>query len=97
MNTQNIIASGILNDEKIVNELQKHLPEGEVNSSLDTLRSPQFKQAVSALSDAIRSGQLNEMLATFELEMPTQGNASSNLEKFLYALQEKVNKERGKK
>lgn len=97
MNTQNIIETGILNNEEVVKELQKHLPENEENSALDTLRSPQFKQAVSAFNDAIKSGYLSELLVTFGLEMPSQQENAPNIEKFLRALQEKVDKEKGKK
>lgn len=97
INTQEVISTGVLEDDEVIKELQLHLPENAKDSALETLRSPQFKQAVSALNEAIKKGQLQEMLASFELELPKDSEKTSNIETFLLALQEKVNRERGKK
>lgn len=89
LNTQEILATGILNDESIKAELQTFLPASEVDSVENTIRCPQFRQAVDLLEAAIKSGPdaFNSVLASFGLTHPSKGG-SSRIETFLTALNE---------
>lgn len=98
VNTQDVISSGALSEEDVLAELQKHLPEGESNSVIDTLRSPQFKQAVNHLNGILKQSPqaLPTLLATFGIPNPSEP-AGTRVETFLKAISEAAKKEGEKK
>lgn len=98
VNTQDVISSGALSEEDILSELQKHLPEGESNSVIDTLRSPQFKQAVNQLNAILKQSpqSLPTLLATFGIPNPSEP-AGTRIETFLKAINDAAKKEDAKK
>jgi len=60
-----IFQSGILNDPEIRSRLREHLPEGhQTDDFLDeTIRSPQFRQSLGALTNALQSDSFNSIMA----------------------------------
>lgn len=94
VNTQDVISTGALSEEEVLAELQKHLPEGESNSVIDTLRSPQFKQAVNHLNAILKQSPqaLKALLATFGIPNPSEP-AANRIETFLKAILEASKKE----
>lgn len=60
-----IFQSGILNDAEIRSRLREHLPEGhQTDDFLDeTIRSPQFRQSLGALTNALQSDSFNSIMA----------------------------------
>lgn len=87
VNTQDVISSGALSEEDVLAELQKHLPDGESNTVIDTLRSPQFKQAVNHLNAILKQSpqSLPTLLATFGIPNPAEP-AANRVETFLKAI-----------
>lgn len=61
VNVEEILKSGILDNEEIVKKLVEFLPEGHVNAQnlRDNLNSSQFKEAVRNFNQALRSGELS--------------------------------------
>lgn len=70
----------LLEDEQVREELVALLPEGlQTEEELkSTLRSPQFKQSLGALSAALQSENFNTVFANFGLD-PRDGAAALNL------------------
>lgn len=85
--------SSILNDPNLLSALQQHLPN--IDSSTkpedqvkDTLKSPQFQQALSMFSSALQSGQLGPVVSQFQLSPEVVAAAQSgDLEQFVVALE----------
>lgn len=92
--TQDVLATGVLEDQALLAELQKHLPENERNSVINTLRSPQFRQSVDHLNAVLRQSPeaLSVLLASFGVASPSNP-ASNRLETFLRAIQEHADKQ----
>ncbi|CAF3564199.1 unnamed protein product [Rotaria sordida] len=70
MTAENLIP--ILSNKDIQETLRTHLPEGSTisvseNELRESIQSPQFRQAVSAFSVALQTGQLGPVLAQFGL------------------------------
>lgn len=94
--TDQLLQTGILADPAVRAELEQHLPQIDQGSDLaQTLRTPQFRQAVESFNAALASGALPELLASFGLR-PSSEASASNLEAFLKAVQEKANKDQTK-
>ena len=76
----------------VVEELRRHLPEGQQNSHHleENLRSPQFRQALDSLSEALHSDSYNSVLANLGLN-PAAGAdqlaQGDNMDAFLSSLQ----------
>jgi 26S proteasome regulatory subunit N13 len=97
INTQEVLATGALQDEAVLAELQKFLPESERNSVIATLRSPQFRQAVDQLNAVLKQSPeaLSTLLTSFGLQTPSEP-AANRLETFLKAINEAAKKEEKK-
>lgn len=93
VSAQEVLSTGALSEDAVLAELQKHLPEGESNSVIDTLRSPQFKQAVNHLNAILKESPeaLPTLLATFGIANPSEP-AANRVETFLKAIQESAKK-----
>jgi hypothetical protein len=94
LNTQDVLATGALQDEAVLAELQKHLPESERNSVIATLRSPQFRQMVDHLNSVLKQSPqaLSTLLSNFGLQTPSEP-AANRLETFLKAIMEAAKKD----
>jgi hypothetical protein len=57
--------SGILSNPRVVAELSQHLPEGQQLE--ENLRSPQMRQALGTLTEALQSDSYNSVLANFSI------------------------------
>lgn len=85
--------SSILNDPNLVTSLQDHLPNIDSSTKTeeqvkDTLKSPQFQQALSMFSSALQSGQLGPVVSQFQLSPEVVAAAhSGDLEQFVKALE----------
>lgn len=85
--------TSILNDPNLLTALQQHLPN--IDSATkpeeqvkDTLKSPQFQQALSMFSSALQSGQLGPVVSQFQLSPEVVAAAQSgDLEQFVVALE----------
>ncbi|TYZ62735.1 hypothetical protein PybrP1_003925, partial [[Pythium] brassicae (nom. inval.)] len=66
--------AGLLSDEKAVEALIAHLPEGAQNAYelQATLHSPQLRQGVVSLVSALQTGNYNAVITNFGLD-PTAG------------------------
>jgi hypothetical protein len=81
-----IIATGVLEDPEVRQNLLQLLPEGQQSEQfLETnLRSPQFQQALDALGGALSSENFNSVMANLGID-PAPGatwlvsNANSSL------------------
>lgn len=86
----------ILSDPEFVTALQNHLPDVDsVNNSKDqlkdTLKSPQFQQALSMFSSALQSGQLGPVVSQFQMSPEVVAAANSgDIEQFVKALEKSV-------
>ena len=87
-------ASGVLNDQSVVDRLLTHLPESQRNvDELKTLiRAPQFRQALSQLTSALLTPEnYASILANFALEAaPLTGDP---VQSFLHAITKAVEKD----
>lgn len=92
LRTDDILATGVLNDKEVQKELQQHLPPEEEDTVIKTLRTPQFRQAVDALDAALSQGHLPELLSSLGLQ-PSPREARNNVEAFLNAIQQQAEKE----
>jgi len=89
-------ASGVLQDQTVVDRLLQHLPESQRNvGELATLvRAPQFRQALSQLTSALLTpDNYASILANFGLE--AQQVSSDPVQGFLDAILAAVAKEKG--
>ena len=88
-------ASGVLNDQTVVDRLLQHLPESQRNvDELKTLiRAPQFRQALSQLTSALLTPEnYASILANFGLEAaPLTGG--DPVQSFLDAITKAVEKD----
>jgi 26S proteasome regulatory subunit N13 len=69
-----VINTGVLNDPAVRASLIEHLPE-EMRSDAEieeSLRSPQFRQSLGALSSALQSDNFNSVMANFGID-PSPG------------------------
>lgn len=76
----------------VVDELRRHLPEGQQNSHHleENIRSPQFRQALDSLSEALHSDSYNSVLANLGLNPASGGDQlaqGDNMGAFLSAVQ----------
>lgn len=77
LNPDDIINSGVLNDEAVQRELLAHLPEGQQTAAeLDsTVRSPQFRQALNSLTTAVaQPDNYQSVMSNFSID-PAPGMA----------------------
>jgi hypothetical protein len=98
VNVEEIIKSGLLDNEDIVKKLLEFLPEGSnltVENLRENLNSAQFKEAVRNFNQALRSGELASIAISFGLDASSLG-PNSTIEDFLLAIQ-KSSKEEEKK
>lgn len=74
LNADAVLATGVFDDPAIRQNLLQLLPEGQqTDSYLETnLRSPQFQQALDALSSALSSESFNSVMANLGID-PTPG------------------------
>jgi len=97
VNVDEIIKSGLLDNEEIVKKLVEYLPEGSnitKENIKDNLNSNQFKEAVRNFHIALKSGELATIAMSFGLDASSIG-PNSTIEDFLLAIQKKANKENG--
>lgn len=97
LNTQEVLATGALQNPDVLAELQKYLPESESNSVIQTLRSPQFRQMVDHLNHVLSQSPqaLSTLLSNFGLHTPAEP-AATRLETFLKAIIEAAKKDESK-
>ena len=87
----------LLQDQQVLQELIPLLPEGlQTKEELEkTLRSPQFKQSLAALSAALQSENFNTVFANFGLD-PRDGatslNSGDGIGAFLQAVQARADR-----
>ncbi|XP_030372917.1 proteasomal ubiquitin receptor ADRM1 homolog [Scaptodrosophila lebanonensis] len=88
------VVNQLISDPERVNKLIAHLPAPEgmdkdrKNAIRDTLRSPQFQQAMLQFSNALQSAQLGAVVKQFQLSSDAIDAAyTGNMEAFLRALQ----------
>eukprot|EP00058_Branchiostoma_floridae_P003631 XP_002589119.1 hypothetical protein BRAFLDRAFT_120915 [Branchiostoma floridae] len=85
----------ILNNEAFASQLMMHMPEGTElprtpEELSNTVQAPQFQQAVSMFSAALRSGQLGPLMNQFNLgKEATEAAAKGDVVAFAKALQKK--------
>jgi hypothetical protein len=93
VNVEEILKSGLLENEEIVKKLVEFLPEGHVNAEnlKDNLNSSQFKEAVRNFNQALRSGELSTIVQSFGLDASNIG-PNSTIEDFLLAVQKSAKK-----
>jgi hypothetical protein len=93
VNVEEILKSGLLENDDIVKKLVEFLPEGHVNAEnlKDNLNSSQFKEAVRNFNQALRSGELSTIVQSFGLDASNIG-PNSTIEDFLLALQKDAKK-----
>lgn len=92
LTADSVLASGILDDTAVCEQLIAQLPEGQrTHADLEAaLRSPQLADSMRALSSALQSENYNAVMANFGLDPSTgmsqlmQGNA---VEAFISAVQ----------
>jgi len=93
-----LISSGLFENPQVVAKLAEFLPEGPVTAAniKEHIRSPQFQQAVSMFNQALKSGQVGAIMASFGLDASSVG-PNATIEDFLLALQKKAKEEKDKK
>jgi len=93
VNVEEMLKSGLLDNEEIVKKLVEFLPEGQVNAEnlRDNLNSSQFKEAVRNFNQALRSGELSTIVQSFGLDASNIG-PNSSIEDFLHAIQKDAKK-----
>jgi len=94
VNVDEIVKSGLFENEQVVNKLAEFLPEGHVTAEnmKENINSIQFKQAVRLFNEALRSGELATIMTSFGLESSSIG-PNSTIEDFLMAIQRQAKKE----
>uniref|UniRef100_A0A6B2L7N2 Uncharacterized protein n=1 Tax=Arcella intermedia TaxID=1963864 RepID=A0A6B2L7N2_9EUKA len=97
VNVDEIIASGLFDNPQVVAKLVEFLPEGQVTAAnlKENLRSPQFGQAVAMFNQALRTGQLKGIMASFGLDTSSIG-PNATIEDFLKAIQTKAKEDQKK-
>jgi 26S proteasome regulatory subunit N13 len=98
VNVEEIIKSGILDNEEIVKKLAEYLPEGgpvTFENLKENLNSPQFKEAVRLFNQALKSGELATIAMSFGLDASAMG-PNSTIEDFLQAIQKQQKDEEKK-
>lgn len=95
VNTEEILKSGILENQEIVKKLVEFLPEGQITAEnlKDNINSPQFKEAVRNFNQALRSGELSAIAISFGLDA-SQIGPNSSIEDFLLAIQKQAKDEK---
>jgi len=95
VNSEEILKSGILDNEEIVKKLVEFLPEGQVTAEnlKENLNSPQFKEAIRNFNQALRSGELATIAVSFGLDASSIG-PNSSIEDFLLAIQKQSKDEK---
>mmetsp|Transcript_21999 Transcript_21999/g.28803 ORF Transcript_21999/g.28803 Transcript_21999/m.28803 type:complete len:386 (+) Transcript_21999:60-1217(+) len=90
-NADEILESGVLQDEAVQKQLLELLPEGQQTpEELQSLiRGPQFQQALTSLSAALQGDNFNSVMSNFGID-PTPGMSAlargNGIEAFLQAL-----------
>jgi len=98
LNIEEVIKSGLLDNDKVLEKLAEYLPEGEsvnMENLRENLNSNQFKEAIRTFNAALQGGELKNIASSFGLDASTLG-ANAKVEDFLIAVQNKVNKENEK-
>eukprot|EP01127_Copromyxa_protea_P004662 TRINITY_DN14493_c0_g1_i1.p1 TRINITY_DN14493_c0_g1~~TRINITY_DN14493_c0_g1_i1.p1 ORF type:complete len:358 (+),score=108.33 TRINITY_DN14493_c0_g1_i1:36-1076(+) len=96
VDVEHIVASGLFNNEEVVKKLAEYLPEGTpvtAENMKDNVNSPQFKQAISMFNEALRTGELATIMASFGLEAKDIG-PNATIEDFLKAIQNQAQKDK---
>jgi len=91
LNADEIVETGILNEEDVQKQLMELLPEGQQTPEelYSLIHGPQFQQALGALSSALQNGNFQDVTASFGID-PAPGTAAlaqgNGIEAFLQAL-----------
>lgn len=96
VNVEHIVSSGLFDNPEVVKKLAEYLPEGTpvtAENMKENVNSPQFKQAVTMFNEALRSGGLATVMASFGLEASDVG-PNATIEDFLKAIQRQAQKEK---
>jgi hypothetical protein len=99
VDTDDLISSGLFDNKEVVNKLIEFLPPMEGSDEAEkkergveylkaNIQSPQFQQAVRLFNSALNSGELQTIMASFQLS-PSDFTSGSTLEDFLKAIQKK--------
>jgi len=90
VNIEEIVKSGILENEEIVKKLVEFIPPESnhitAENLKDNLNSNQFKEAVRNFNQALKSGELSSIAMSFGLDASGIG-PNSTIEDFLQAIQ----------
>ncbi|KAG5185654.1 DNA topoisomerase [Tribonema minus] len=72
LSADDVLATGILNDPQVVEELSQLVPEEQPGGAEvevgETLRSPQLQQALASLTHALQSDNFNSIMSNFGLD-----------------------------
>eukprot|EP00611_Tribonema_gayanum_P008041 TRINITY_DN1750_c0_g2_i2.p2 TRINITY_DN1750_c0_g2~~TRINITY_DN1750_c0_g2_i2.p2 ORF type:complete len:136 (-),score=44.75 TRINITY_DN1750_c0_g2_i2:31-438(-) len=72
LSADDVLATGILNDPQVVEELSRLVPEEQPGGADvevgETLRSPQLQQALASLTHALQSDNFNSIMSNFGLD-----------------------------
>jgi len=98
VNPEEIVNSGLFENEALVTQLAEFLPPGHVTreNMHENIRSAQFQQAVSLFNQALRSGEMATIMTSFGLDA-TQLGPNPTIEDFLLAVQKQAKKEQDEK
>jgi len=91
-----IISKGLFENEEVVKQLAEFLPEGSpvtAENMKEHVRSPQLQQAIGMFNAALRSGELESVMASFGLNTSSIG-PNSTIEDFLLAIQKQAKDEK---
>lgn len=95
LTSQNI--EPLLQSEDIVERLRPFLPEGSNLTAADVaanVRSPQYAQALSSFSHALRTGQLDQVMAQFGVDPAAAAAGGGGIAGLCKAIQDKANQEK---
>ena len=81
-------------DDAACSSLHEHLPEGERNAQgvRDTFHSPQMRQAIKGLNEALRSDQIQIVLASLGIDASVLNESNDGVEALVKGLIRKYSK-----
>lgn len=96
VDVEHLVSSGLFDNEEVVKKLAEFLPAGTpvtAENMKENVNSPQFKQAITMFNEALRSGGLATVMASFGLEAKDIG-PNATIEDFLKAIQKQAQSEK---
>lgn len=85
------------NETHLIELLLENIPEEEHKTAMEVILSTQYFDTIDTLEEAHSNGNLETMLKSFHIEIPSGVGGSEKIEEFLMKVQKKLNEDKGEK